>query len=124
MHDKLIIGMVVFATLGIVGFAVRQQQKRLPELRALHPSMSPVASIPASAANLGKNNASPLEFANLYKNLKPAKQECFREKLGQQRLDVMLEKGSLILSAEENGILGKCLFAGTTFTDSASSSQP
>ena len=73
MNDKIIIGIIVAATLGIVGIAVLQQQKRLPELEARRPP-APVTPPPG----LDEGKASPLEFAKLFENLKPVVQrvEC------------------------------------------------
>ena len=119
MH-KLIIGIVVLATLGIVGLAVWQQQKRLPELEARRPP-SPVTPPPGLMGKDGKSQSGPLDFAALFGNLKPAKQECFREKFGEERLNQILANPGFVPAPEDNGIIGECLLAGAMFQESGTS---
>ena len=113
MNDKIIIGIIVAATLGIVGIAVLQQQKRLPELEARRPP-APVTPPPG----LDEGKASPLEFAKLFENLKPAKQDCFREQFGEERLNQILNSPVYTPSEEDNSIIGQCLLAGAVFEES------
>ncbi|MDO8558307.1 MAG: hypothetical protein Q7S09_03925 [bacterium] len=120
MSGKLIIGIVIMSTLGIVGLAVWQQQKRLPELEARRPA-PPVTPPPGLLGKDGKNQSGPLDFAALFGNLKPAKQECFREKFGQERLNQMLANQAFVPAPEDNSIIGECLLAGATFQESAPS---
>ena len=112
MKDKIIIIIVVVATLGILGVAVLQQQKRLPELEAKRP---PTRDFVTPPPGIGEGQGGPLEFASLFQNLKPAKQECFREKFGEERLGQILENPVFIPSPEDNSIIGGCLLAGATF---------
>lgn len=120
MNDKLIIAVIGFATLSIIGLAVWQQQKRLPELEAKRPPKQEQFTPPPGLGNDGKG--SPLEFASLFGNLKPEKQQCFREKFGEERLSQILQNPTFVPSAEDNGIIGECLLAGATFEDSAATS--
>ena len=122
MNNKLVIGIVVLATLGIVGLAVWQQQKRLPELEARRPP--PPVTPPPGLLNKnkdGKSQSGPLEFGALFANLKPVKQACFREKFGEERLKQILANPAFVPSPEDNGVIGECLLAGATFQESATS---
>jgi hypothetical protein len=125
--DKIVISVVVVFTLGVIGLAVWQQQKRLPELEARRPKVSEQVTPPPGLFDKdgkAKSQSNPLEFASLFENLKPAKQECFREKYGEARLNEMLKNPSFVPGAEDNRIIGECLFAGTTMEESPPSAAP
>jgi len=117
MNNKLIAVILIAATGGILGLAVWQQKKRLPELEAKYPKASGQVTPPPG---LGKGGTNPLEFASLFQNLKPAKQECFREKFGEERLAQILKNASFVPSPEDNGIIGECLLAGAIMENSGS----
>ena len=120
MSNRLVIIVVAFAALAILGFGIWRQQKRLPELQKNYVPLSTKSVTPPP--NLGKGGSSPLDFAALFGNLKPAKQQCFREKLGEERLNQILGQGTYIPSPEDNAVFGECLLAGATFVESATSS--
>ncbi|MDP3963565.1 MAG: hypothetical protein Q8Q39_03650 [bacterium] len=122
MPTKWIIGIIILSTAGIIALAAWQQQKRLPELEARRPP--PQESVPAGLLNRDKDGnapANPLEFAKLFENLKPAKQECFRELFGEERLNEILKGETFIPSPDDNAIIGECLLAGATFVESGTS---
>ena len=117
MRDRFIIALVGLSALAILGFGVWRQQKRLPELEK---NYVPLSTRPAPPPGLGgKGGSSPLDFAALFQNLKPAKQQCFREKLGEERLNQILKQGTYVPSPEDNSVIGECLLAGAAFVESA-----
>ena len=119
MNTKILIAVLIASTLGIVGVAVWQQQKRLPQLQAQYPSRQPNVAPPPG---LGKGEQNPLEFASLFQNLKPEKQQCFREQFGEERMMQILANPLFTPSQEDNAIIGECLFRGTTFQEAPGTS--
>jgi len=119
MHAKITILILIASTLGIVGVAVWQQQKRLPQLQAQYPSRQPDTPPPPG---IGKGEQNPLEFSALYQNLKPEKQQCFREQFGEERLAQILANPLFTPSEQDNAVIGECLFRGTTFQEAPGAS--
>jgi hypothetical protein len=67
----------------------------------------------------------PLDFASLYANLKPAKQDCLRQGFG-DRLQAMLGAHTALsaLSAADNQIIGGCFLSGYLPPNPTSSISP